>query len=64
MGWSAFGRQHNVWESNLTLSLKRKVYNQCILPVLTYGSETWNRMKALEWKPQSEEKNVLHIMER
>ena len=27
---------------NLPLCLKRKAFNQCILPVLTYGSETWS----------------------
>ena len=27
MGWSAFGRQHNVMKSNLPLSLMRIVYN-------------------------------------
>ncbi len=40
MGWSAFGKQNLVMNSSLPLSLKRKVYNQCILPVLTYGSDT------------------------
>ena len=40
MGWSAFGKQSNIMKSNLPISLKRKVYNQCVLPVLTYGSET------------------------
>ncbi len=39
--------------SNLPLSLKRKVYNQCILPVLTYGSETWCLTKELERKLRS-----------
>ena len=52
MGWSAFDRQHNVMISNLPLSLKRKVYNQYILPVLTYGSEIWNLTQALEQKLQ------------
>ncbi len=36
MGWSAFGKQNLVMNCNLPLSLKRKVYNQCILLVLTY----------------------------
>ncbi len=30
------------------LSLKRKVFNQCVLPVLTYGTETWRLTKHLE----------------
>ncbi len=34
MGWSAFGQQNLVMNSNLPLSLKRKFYNHCILPVL------------------------------
>ncbi len=37
MGWSAFGKQGDTMNRNLPLSLKRKVYNQCVLPVLTYG---------------------------
>ncbi len=48
MGWSAFGKQNLVMNSNLPLSLKRKVYNKCILPVLTYGSDTWLLTKELE----------------
>ncbi len=47
MGWSAFGKQNLVMNSNLPLSLKRKVYNQCILPVLTYGSETCRLTKGV-----------------
>ena len=52
MGWNALGRQHNIMEINITLTLKRKVYNQYILPVLTYGSETWSLMKVMEQKLQ------------
>ncbi len=40
-------------ECSLPLSLKRKVYNQCILPVLTYGSESWRLTKELERKLRS-----------
>ena len=40
MGWGVSGRQHNVMKNYLPLSLKRKVYNQCILPVLTHELET------------------------
>ena len=36
MEWSAFGTQHSVMKSNFALSLKRKMYNQCILPILTW----------------------------
>lgn len=35
MYWSAYGRHHQILTGSLTLSLKRKEYNNCILPVLT-----------------------------
>ncbi len=50
MGWNAFGTQNLVLNINLPLSLKRKVYNQYILPVLTNGSETCRLTKELERK--------------
>ena len=40
LGWQAFGRVNSVLTSKLPISLKNKVYNQCILPVMTYGSDT------------------------
>ncbi len=58
MGWSAFGKQNLIMNSNLPLSLKRKVYNQCILPVLTYGSETWRVTKELERKLRSPQRGM------
>ncbi|MGH0153183.1 UNVERIFIED_CONTAM: hypothetical protein FKN15_055137 [Acipenser sinensis] len=41
MGWSAFGRLSMVLKGKLPLCLKRKVFYQCVLPLLTYGCETW-----------------------
>ncbi len=58
MGWSAFGKQNLVMDSNLPLSLKRKGYNQCILPVLTYGSETWRLSKELKKKLRSAQRGM------
>ena len=40
MEFSAFSRQHKIMASVLPLSLTRKLFNRCILPVLTYVSET------------------------
>ena len=39
----AFGRlRHRVFDSHdLTYLTKVKVYNQCLMPLLMYGSETW-----------------------
>ncbi len=58
MGWSAIGKQNLVMNRNLILSLKRKVYNQCILPVLTYGSETWRLTKELERNLRSAQRGM------
>ncbi len=58
MGWSAFGKKNLVMNSNLPLSLKRKVYNQCILPVLMYGAETWRLTKELERKLRSAQRGM------
>ncbi len=58
MGWSFFGKQNLVMKSNLPLSLKRKVNNECILPVVTYGSETYRLTKELESKLSSEQRGM------
>ncbi|KAJ8706628.1 hypothetical protein PYW07_012706 [Mythimna separata] len=42
LGWTAFRKLHGIFSSNLPQCLKTKVYDQCVLPVMTYGSETWS----------------------
>ena len=43
LGWQAFGRASWIFKNKDTaITLKRKVYNQIIIPTVTYGSETWN----------------------
>ncbi|CAG9116424.1 unnamed protein product [Plutella xylostella] len=39
--WAAFGRLRHTFSSAIPQSLKTKVFNQCVLPVMTYGAETW-----------------------
>jgi hypothetical protein len=41
LGWAAFGKLRRVFSSSIPQSLKTKVFNQCVLPVMTYGAETW-----------------------
>lgn len=38
--WGAFGKLRHIFKSNIPICLKRKVFDQCVLPVLTYGAET------------------------
>ena len=65
-GWSCFGRHKEILcNKDIPMSLRRKVYNQCVLPTMTYGSETWSLTKYLETKLQTAqramERQMLHI---
>ena len=39
--WAAFGRPGYITKSNLPLSFKKKVFNQCTLPTMTCAAKTW-----------------------
>ncbi len=58
MAWTAFGKHGDIMNSNLPLSVKRKIYNQCILPVLTCGSETWHLTKEQEQRLRSAQRGM------
>jgi hypothetical protein len=36
-----FGKRRLVFSSSISQSLKTKVFNQCVLPVMIYGAEMW-----------------------
>ena len=47
-GWSVFGKYREIFlDMHLPMSLKRKFFNQCVLPAMTYGCQTWSLTKAL-----------------
>lgn len=55
-GVKAFGAMKKVWnERNVTLEVKRELYERIVVPTVMYGSETW-AMRA-------EEKNKLDVTE-
>ena len=39
-GWNVFRKHAKDLKGNLPFSLKRGIFNECILPVMTYGCET------------------------
>ncbi|XP_026327864.1 uncharacterized protein LOC113236093 [Hyposmocoma kahamanoa] len=39
LGRAAFGKLEDFFKSKISQSPKTKVYNQCVLPILTYGAE-------------------------
>ncbi|GFR61647.1 reverse transcriptase [Elysia marginata] len=47
-GWSCFGRNREIFlDKNMILSLKKQVDDQCILPTMTYGCQTWSLTKII-----------------
>ena len=50
LGWAAFGKLRLIFKSKMNNSLKRKVFDSCVLPVLTYGAETLTLTRASENK--------------
>ena len=58
-GWSVFGKYREIFlDRHLPMSLKRKVFNQCVLPAMTYGCQTWSLTKALVKKQETSQRAV------
>ena len=66
--WQAFGRAKLIFKSNIPICLKRQVFDQCILPVMTYSCETWTTTKKqrskLEVTQRAMERAMLKITRR
>ena len=56
ISWKTFGKKRNLLKSKMPICLKRKIYNQCVIPAMTYGCETWKLTKQAE--------NLLRIAQR
>ena len=65
LGWRKFGQLNIVFNSNMPFCPKRKLFDQCVLPVLTYGCETWTlnskSIQKLNTTQRSMEKQTLDI---
>ena len=44
-GWAAYAKHRDIFKSNLSICLKKQVYNSCVLPAVAYGAETWTLTK-------------------
>ena len=41
LGWAAFNKVDNIMRSRkASMQIKKKVFNEYVLPIMTYGSET------------------------
>ena len=49
-GWAAYAKHWDIFKSNIAICLKRQVYNSCVVPAMTYGSETWTLTKQAQNK--------------
>ena len=45
-GWKSFNEHKIVLKISIPNSLKKKLYNECVLPAMTYVSVTWTLTKA------------------
>ena len=41
LAWSTYGKNSIIFKSRMPLYLKKKTFNQCVLPVMTYACKTW-----------------------
>jgi hypothetical protein len=57
LGWMAYGKMRDIFKGNILLSVKRKACDQCILPVLSYGRETWSMTREMGQKLGVTQKN-------
>ncbi|XP_072016915.1 uncharacterized protein [Amphiura filiformis] len=65
-GWRCFGMHKELLtDKNIPLSLRRRVYDQCVLITMTYGAETWSTTKEMEQKlvtaQRAMERKMLHL---
>ena len=64
----AFWKYKYVLKRELPIFIKRKIFNQCILPVLTYGCKTWTSTKKINQRlavtQRTMERSVLGITRR
>jgi len=62
LSWAAFNKFRSTFTSKLPLCLKRKLFNQCILPVMTYGCQAWVLTKAQLRRLQVTQRKMERIM--
>ena len=60
-GWCCFNLCKEILcDSKVSFIQRKRIFNQCVLPTMTYGCDTWNITKFLEQKLVTAQ----HAMER
>ena len=60
--WIAFNKHRYIMKSQLPMCLKRKVFNQCVLTTMTYGSQTWAITKRMQERLQVTQRSMERAM--
>ena len=63
-GWAAYAKHRDIFKINLAICLKRQMYNSCVLPAMTYGAETWTRIKQAQNKMERRMLNITYKYRR
>ena len=61
-GWKSFNDHKIVLKSNAPNSLKKKLYNQCVLSAMSYASDIWTLAKALERRLAAAQRSMERAM--
>ena len=61
-GWAAYAKHWDIFKSNLAICLMRQMYNSCVVPAMTYGSETWTLTKQAQKKLAAAQTNMARSM--
>ena len=63
--WRGYWALKQVFKGNMKIASKTKILNSCVIPILTYGSQTWSATKAqarsLQVTQRSMERSLLGI---
>lgn len=62
MGWGTVGKHSQIIKRNLPISLKRKIENQFILPMMAYRAESRQTTKLLENQLRLAERSMEQII--
>lgn len=68
MSWKKYWSLKRIFKSNFKTQIKSKIFNSCVVPVLSYGSQTWalktedkNRIQVTQNKI---EKSMINVKQR
>ena len=58
-GWAVFGKYKEIFQNKeIPICLKRRAYNQCIIPTMTYGCQTWSITKDIVHKTEVSQRKM------